>query len=210
MSEIKKAVSNEKLPGTNRIEAFSDGVLAIVITLMVLEIKIPAIENTATNNETWQQLQPVLPKFLAYLLSFVMVAVYWVNHHQLFHSLRNVDRTLLWLNNNFLLWICLLPFPTELIGSHPHSQVFVLIFALLMLLCALSFYLMRWYALKKANLSHETISNEYINASLRKSLIGPILYFIAIISSPFKVTIAYVIFIVVPLLFFVPQKHKQK
>src|SRR5271166_3501798 len=97
--------------GTNRIEAFSDGVIAVIITIMVLEMKVP-------RDTTLTSLLGIAPQFLAYLLSFLVVAIMWVNHHHLLHAARRADARLLWSNNNLLFWMSLIPFVTAYMGDH--------------------------------------------------------------------------------------------
>ena len=97
--------------GTNRLEAFSDGVIAVIITIMVLELKVP-------RDTTLVSLRGVLPQFLSYLLSFLVVAIMWVNHHHMLHSARRADARLLWSNNLLLFWMSLVPFVTAYMGDH--------------------------------------------------------------------------------------------
>ncbi len=162
-------------PTTNRIEAFSDGVLAIVITLMVLEVKIPEMEDSVSNHEALHQLFPILPKLLAYALSFSMIAIFWVNHHQLFHSICISTRGLLWLNNAWLFWICLLPFPTAFLGEHPTLSLGLLLFGGELFLCALFFYFIRRHCVRN-NLLNVSVSPDDAKILLRKSAFGPVLY----------------------------------
>lgn len=189
-------------PGTNRIEAFSDGVLAIVITLMVLEIKIPAIAEEAGNAEAISRLMPVLPKLLSYALSFVMIAIFWVSHHDLFHSIQKSTRSLLWFNNLWLFWICLLPFPTAFLGDHPKLTTAAVIFGVELFLCSLSFFGIRYYCYRQS-LFMNTINHQRQVAALQKSALAPLLYLLATALSFFSVVWAYGIFILVPLLFIV-------
>ena len=100
------------------LESFSDGVIAIVITLMIFQIKIPAVADNASTNEIWSGWLNLLPSLVAYMLSFVMVGVLWVNHHQFFHQLKNIDRKLLWYNLHLLFWMCIIPIPTAFLGQH--------------------------------------------------------------------------------------------
>jgi uncharacterized membrane protein len=97
--------------GTNRLEAFSDGVIAVIITIMVLELKGP-------RDTTLVSLRGLLPQFLSYLLSFLVVAIMWVNHHHMLHSARRADARLLWSNDAVLLWMSLVPFVTAYMGDH--------------------------------------------------------------------------------------------
>lgn len=102
-----------QVPSTSRIEAFSDGVLAIVITLLVLELRVPHIEGEPTSQALAAAFGTLTPKFVSFIVSFVIVAIFWVNHHQLFYSIRHTDRVLLWLN---------IFFPAVYLGSPvPHS-----------------------------------------------------------------------------------------
>lgn len=203
-------MEDEQLPGTSRLEAFSDGVIAVAITILVLEIKLPHLNSDVTDAGALAAMKMLFPQVLAFILSFVMLAIFWVNHHQFMHSINNVNRTVLWLNVNLLFWLCIIPFPTAFLGSHSYLKTAVGLFAVCMFCAATSFYLLRWYTLKKAELHHEHISNEFIKASLRKSMVAPFLYAISIAGSVFSVYVAYAIFIAVPVLFFLPQKHKSK
>ena len=189
-------------PGTNRIEAFSDGILAIVITLMVLEIKIPAIAEEVGDREALIRLKPILPKLLSYALSFVMIAIFWVSHHDLFHSIQKSTRSLLWLNNLWLFWICLLPFPTAFLGDHPDLTTAAVIFGAELFFCALSFFGIRYYCYRQS-LFNANINYESQIAGLRKSALAPTLYLLATVLSLFSILWAYAIFVLVPLLFIV-------
>jgi uncharacterized membrane protein len=100
--------------GTNRLEAFSDGVIAVIITIMVLQLKVP-------RDTTLSSLRSLAPQFLSYLLSFLVVAIMWVNHHHLLHSTRHPDARLLWSNNVLLFWMSLVPFVTAYMGNNPRD-----------------------------------------------------------------------------------------
>jgi len=97
--------------GKTRLEAFSDGVLAVIITIMVLEMKVP-------HGSDWQSLQPLLPVFLSYVLSFVYIAIYWNNHHHMLHTLQHVNGRVLWANLHLLFWLSLVPFVTGWMGEN--------------------------------------------------------------------------------------------
>ena len=100
----------------SRLEAFSDGVIAIIITIMVLEFKVP-------HETTWAALVPLVPSFLSYLLSFVMVGIYWNNHHHMVHSAQSVDGLVLWANLHLLFWLSLMPFFTAWVGENAFAEV---------------------------------------------------------------------------------------
>ncbi len=189
---------------TGRVEAFSDGVLAIVITLLVLNIKIP--EHVADGNAAlWQALIQQLPMLGAWALSFFFVLVFWVSHHYLFGQLANADRGLLWLNGLFLLVISFTPFPTALLGLYPDRSASATLLSIAMFLTASSFSLMRWYATRHAKL----FKPEYralANASLRRSLLGPALYFAAMVAAQVSVPVSVALQLAVPVLFFLPAR----
>ncbi|MGY0196416.1 TMEM175 family protein [Leptothrix sp. BB-4] len=120
----------------NRLEAFSDGVIAIIITIMVLEFKVP-------HGETWQDLLPLWPVFLSYVLSFVNVGIYWNNHHHLLHAVRRVDGRILWANLHLLFWLSLMPFATAWMGENHFAALPVAVYAIDLTLCALAYTLLQ-------------------------------------------------------------------
>ena len=127
--------------GLTRLEAFSDGVFAIVITLLVIELHVPE----AAEGELARGLAHLLPKFVSFVVSFIYITIYWINHHQLFHMIKQANRGLFWLNSLFLLCLTFIPFPTALIGSYPHDKVAVMFYGLAMMATAVSFVLMKSY-----------------------------------------------------------------
>lgn len=116
----------------NRLEAFSDGVIAIIITIMVLEFKVP-------HGETLADLLPLWPVFLSYVLSFVYVGIYWNNHHHLLHTVKKVNGTILWANLNLLFWLSLMPFTTAWMGENHFAAMPVVVYCIDLLMCALAF-----------------------------------------------------------------------
>ncbi len=118
-----------------RIEAFSDGVIAIIITIMVLELKVPHGHDLAA-------LQPLLPVFLCYVLSFANVGIYWNNHHHLFHAVKHVGGWVLWANLHLLFWLSLMPFATAFLGENGVTQGTVLVYCLDLWGCALAYFLL--------------------------------------------------------------------
>ncbi|WP_342619955.1 TMEM175 family protein [Rhodoferax sp. GW822-FHT02A01] len=120
----------------NRLEAFSDGVIAIIITIMVLEIKVPHGEELA-------DLQPLWPIVLSYVLSFVNVGIYWNNHHHLLHATRHVNGGILWANLNLLFWLSLMPFATAWVGENHFAATPMALYAADLLMCAISYTLLQ-------------------------------------------------------------------
>lgn len=120
----------------NRLEAFSDGVLAIIITIMVLDLKVPhATELT--------DLKPVLPVFLSYVLSFIYVGIYWNNHHHMFHSTRYVTGGILWANLHLLFWLSLFPFTTAWMGENHLASTPAAVYGFVLLMAAMAFYILQ-------------------------------------------------------------------
>jgi uncharacterized membrane protein len=119
----------------NRLEAFSDGVLAIIITIMVLEMKVPhGVELSA--------LKPILPVFMSYVLSFIYVAIYWNNHHHLFHSTKHVSGRILWANMHLLFWLSLFPFATGWMGENHLAPTPTAVYGFVLFMAAVSYYIL--------------------------------------------------------------------
>lgn len=184
----------------NRLEAFSDGVFAIVITLMVLEIKVPHVELNNLN----QALLALMPKFLSFGLSFIIIGVYWVSHHNMMHFIEKVDRNALWLNILVLLTICIIPFPTALLGDYPFAQTPVIFYGLTLATVNLSGGLFWIYSTLSGNLSVPNLSPEFAKRVAWLHLSPIILYIAAILFSFISIWISYLIFVFVPLFFILP------
>jgi uncharacterized membrane protein len=120
----------------NRIEAFSDGVMAIIITIMILEIKAPEHSNIGS-------LIPLIPVFLSYVLSFIYVGIYWNNHHHMFQVVKKIDGSVLWFNTMLLFWLSLIPFATSWIGGQSFSSVPMACYGFILLMCAISYTLLQ-------------------------------------------------------------------
>src|SRR3954470_7047930 len=119
--------------GTGRLEAFSDGVIAIIITIMVLELRVP-------HGGTVEDLTPLLPVFLSYVLSFVYVGIYWNNHHHMLHACTTVTGAMLWANLHFLFWLSLFPFATGWMGGNHFAEAPTALYGLVLLIAALAYY----------------------------------------------------------------------
>ncbi len=187
----------------SRVEAFSDGVLAIVITLLVLEIRPPVIQNHDGVYETWQALLTLSPKFISFFLSFLFIAVFWVNHHRFFGMFRRVDSTLLWLNNLLLLLLCFVPFPTAFLGDHPWNVIAIALFAIILMLAGVVFNLM-WRHVRQFKSVEDEVSSEIFSLAIRRGLVGPIAYAIAALSASFVPLLSWLIFLIVPVFYALP------
>lgn len=119
----------------NRLEAFSDGVIAIIITIMVLEMKVP-------HGDTIASLEPLIPVFISYILSFVNVGIYWNNHHHMMHAAKKVNGSVLWANIHLLFWLSLFPFVTGWMGENHFSKWPVAIYGMVSMLTGIAYYLL--------------------------------------------------------------------
>ena len=187
------------------MEAFSDGVFAIVVTLLVLELRVPVLPENFSTQDVLKELLRLFPKFVSFAMSFVIVAIFWVNHHQFFHSLEKTDRAMLWYNNLLLFWLSFVPFPTAFIGEHPVSMIPVMLYGAVLFFAGVSFNLMLRHAVK-AKLFLKSVSDEVLNQSVKRGVIGPVVYFVSIISAFISVYVSLSIFLLVPVIYFIPQK----
>ena len=163
--------------GVTRTEALSDGVFAIVLTLLVLELHVPRLADPHSVPELARDLVAIAPKFISWVISFLTVMVIWVNHHRNFKSLRAVDNTLLWHNAHLLLWTSILPFPTALMGDYHHNPLGVSLYGLCMACTALAFAMLRSHVLAHWHLAKEHMDREVYRKGLRISiLMGPVAY----------------------------------
>ena len=118
--------------GKQRLEAFTDGVIAIIITIMVLELKVP-------HGESLMDLRALIPVFISYILSFVFIAIYWNNHHHMFQAVRLVNGRVLWANAHLLFWLSLIPFTTGWVGEHAMAESPVVLYGINLLFCAIAY-----------------------------------------------------------------------
>src|SRR6185369_10056684 len=127
--------SGDSLMGKNRLEAFSDGVLAIIITIMVLEMKVPLGTDLTA-------LQPILPVFLSYVLSFVYIGIYWNNHHHMLHTVHQVTGGILWANLHLLFWLSLLPFVTGWMGENHFAALPTALYGVVLMMAGIAYYIL--------------------------------------------------------------------
>jgi uncharacterized membrane protein len=186
--------------GTARLEAFSDGVLAIIVTLLVLEIKIPG--GLSGDAAIWAALSHIAPGLFAWVVSFAFVLVFWVSHHYFVASLKSADRGLLWLNGLFLLCISSTPFPTGLVGEYPGATPPLALLSISMFATSLSFALMRFYATFHGRLTYEHVTPEQMRIAMAQSAIAPALYALAFMCAFVWKPGAIALQILVPLIFF--------
>ncbi|MCU0391620.1 MAG: TMEM175 family protein [Thermoflexibacter sp.] len=190
---------------TNRIEAFSDGVIAIIITIMVFDLKVPEIAGGINSANVWRVLLSVLPKFISYLISFIILAIIWINHHQMFQQIKKSSITLLWLNNLLLFCLSLIPFSTNFIGANPLLPEAEFFYGIIFFMNATSFWLLRNYAIK-AKLVSEKISERTKQRIRVKNLLSIAIYLFSAFSGYISPYISFILFIIVPAIYFIPEK----
>lgn len=183
--------------GKNRLEAFSDGVLAIIITIMVLEMKVPH----GTSVET---LTPLLPVFLSYVLSFVYVGIYWNNHHHLLHATKHVSGGVLWANLHLLFWLSLFPFATGWMGENHFTALPTALYGGVLLMAALAYFGLQ-YALIRADGSSSMIK-QAIGAD-RKGKLSLVLYVLGIALSFEWPWLAQALYVAVALMWLIPDRR---
>jgi uncharacterized membrane protein len=127
----------------NRLEAFSDGVIAIIITIMVLELKVPQPAGQAPHPDRLVDLKELLPVFLSYVLSFIYVGIYWNNHHHMFHTAKHVTGGILWANLHLLFWLSLFPFTTGWMGENHLAPTPTAVYGFVLLMAAIAYYILQ-------------------------------------------------------------------
>ena len=185
----------------NRLEAFSDGVLAIIITIMVLEIKVP--EGTE-----WVSLKPLIPVFLSYILSFVFVGIYWGNHHHLLHTVKIISSGIIWANMNLLFWLSLIPFATGWMGENHFAVNTVVAYAALLLINGLSYTILQ-IAVEKTNPQPQKLA-EAMAKSKTKGLLSLVGYGLAIGLAYVNTLISAIFIVLVAVMWLVPDKNIER
>jgi uncharacterized membrane protein len=183
--------------GKNRLEAFSDGVLAIIITIMVLEMKVP-------HGVGIDALAPLIPVFLSYVLSFVYLGIYWNNHHHMLHTCQKVTGAMLWANLHLLFWLSLFPFATGWMGENHFAATPMALYGVVLFMAAIAYWL----------LQHTIISSQSRDSLLKaavgndwKGKLSPLLYAIAIAASFLSPWISSGIYVAVALMWLVPDRR---
>ena len=182
---------------TSRLEAFSDGVIAVIITIMVLELKVP-------RDPTPQSLLAIAPSLLVYALSFLTVAIMWVNHHHFIEKAKNADAALLWSNNNLLFWMSLIPFTTAYLGEYCHAPLAVAVYGAVMTVTSSAFLLIQ-EVLGRQN-TEDSVRRAEITRLNWKAAASMAFYAASVALAYVSVNISFAIFIVFPLLYFWPEK----
>ena len=186
--------------GKSRLEAFSDGVLAIIITIMVLELKVPSGADVAV-------LQPLLPVFMAYVLSFVYIAIYWNNHHHMLHTCNRVTGAILWANLHLLFWLSLFPFATGWMGENHFASLPTALYGVVLFMAAVAYWLLQQAIIVSQGAESRlkaAIGNDW------KGKLSPVLYLLAIPASFVRHGLADALYVLVALLWLVPDRRIER
>jgi uncharacterized membrane protein len=161
----------------SRVEAFSDGVFAIIVTLLILEIKMPHLEHADSAQQLLNAIISLTPKFVSWVISFFTICIVWMNHHRLFEMFKGVNVGLFWFNVLLLLCVCFVPFPTAVMGDYPRNPLAVALYGLVMFFTGLAFVATRLYCLKNTELLKEEVSLETYKRGIAFSFFfGPVCY----------------------------------
>jgi uncharacterized membrane protein len=185
----------------SRLEAFSDGVLAIIITIMVLELKIPPTGE-------WSELSELIPTFLSYLVSFVYIGIYWGNHHHLLHSVASVSSGMIWANLNLLFWMSLVPFVTGWMGENHFATNTVAAYGALMLITGLAFFFLM-QAVERNSHDLKALKEAFVIMN-RKGILSTILYFLSVPMAFVSPYISGSIFVIVSVIWIIPDKNIER
>jgi len=161
---------------TERITAFSDGVFSIAITLLVLNLRVPIVLSSKLPGELLKQ----SPSLLSYLLSFVIVGIYWIAHHNMFHYIKRSDRPFLWINILLLMCVAFIPFPAGLLGQYPTQSISVIIYASSLILTNLMLSLLWWYATSNHRLVDQDTDPHFVRTVNRRNMTAPVVYLVSI------------------------------
>ena len=183
-----------------RLEAFSDGVLAIIITIMVLEMKVP-------HGADLESLKPLLPVFLSYILSFIYLGIYWNNHHHMLQATRQINGAILWANLHLLFWLSLIPFTTGWMGENHFAPLPTAVYGINLLGAAIAYFILQTLIIKE----------EGENSQLKKAIgkdfkgkISPVIYVIAIILAFVNQWIADALYVLVALMWLIPDRRIER
>jgi len=182
---------------SSRIEAFSDGVIAIIITIMVLELKVP-------HGETLAALEPMFPVFLSYVLSFVYVGIYWNNHHHLLNTCETITGPILWANLHLLFWLSLFPVTTAWMGENHFAAAPTALYGAVLLMAAVAYWLLQHLIIVSQG-THSMLKSAI--GSDWKGKLSPILYLIGMAAAIRAPRIAQSVYLLVAMLWFVPDRR---
>jgi uncharacterized membrane protein len=183
--------------GKGRLEAFSDGVIAIIITIMVLELKVP-------HGEGMDALAPLIPVFLSYVLSFVYVGIYWNNHHHMLHACKKVTGSILWANLHLLFWLSLFPFATGWMGENHFAAAPSAFYGVVLLMAAIAYWILQQLII--ASQGRDSLLKKAVGSDWKGKL-SPLIYVIAIAAAFWSQSLSQGLYVLVALLWLVPDRR---
>jgi len=187
--------------GKTRLEAFSDGVIAIIITIMVLELKVP-------HGSDWEALLPLLPVFLSYVLSFVYLGIYWNNHHHMLHTVQRVNGAILWANLHLLFWLSLVPFVTGWMGENHYAALPTALYGVVLLMAAIAYWILQGRIIKACG-GRESLLAKAVGID-RKGKISPLIYAVAIPAAFWNQWAADALYVLVAIIWLVPDRRIER
>ena len=202
--------SNTFFISTTRLENFSDGVFAIVLTLLAFQFKVPKFSNDVDLMQNFYELVRIAPYLLGFIFSFFFIAVFWVNHHHLYHVIKETNGTLLWYNIYFLFWITMLPFAIAMVGDHPLVPLAAVSLGFVLFMASVAAYLLFRYSYVKSKLVDETLSNDSIKNGLSKNMLASVITLIGILIAFKWVYISYCIYFTVLIIYVNPLKMEKR
>jgi len=191
------------------MEMLTDGVFAIVMTLLVLEITVPQLSHSEVASKLPNQLFELWPVILSYAMSFILLGFFWIYHHDQFHYIKRVNRILVWITVFYLMIIAFIPFSTSLLGEYGDQQISVVIYGINIAMAAFGAYVQWWYATRNHRLVDSDLDPVFIKIMSRRGLVGPIIYLIAIGISFISIQVSLILYIAIPLYYLVPARKEK-
>jgi uncharacterized membrane protein len=186
--------------GKDRLEAFSDGVIAVIITIMVLELHVP-------HGESFQALSPVIPTLLVYVLSFVYVGIYWNNHHHMLHAVNRVTGPILWANLHLLFWLSLIPFTTGWMGENHFAPAPTALYGVVLLMAAIAYFVLQQLIIRSQG--PDSILRKAVGGDWKGKL-SPVLYLAAILSAFWAPRVSQGLYTLVALFWLIPDRRIER
>lgn len=194
---------------THRIEALSDGVFSIAMTLLILDIRVPVVSLISGQPSLAHRLFELWPRLLSYATSFMILGIYWIGQHNQFYVIKRSDRTFLWINILFLMCIAFVPFPTSLLGSYSHQQIAVVVYGLVLIAIGLVLYLHWWYATHHQRLVDPDINRQLVTQAKKRILLGPASCVLSIGLSFFSLLLSLILFALILIVYLFPGRIDQ-
>ncbi len=195
---------------TNRLENFSDGVFAIILTLLAFQFKIPKFTEGIGLMYNFSELLTVAPNLLGFIFSFFFIAVFWVNHHSLYHAVKEVNIILIWYNIHSLFWISMIPFAIAMVGNHPHLAIAAISLGIVLFMASLAAFLLFRYCYIKSTLVDETLSLETIAKGNMRNIAAIVVTLLGILVAFKWVYLSYCVYFVVIIIFIIPLKMEKR